>query len=1180
MTAGSHAAAEVSPWHLADDAIAQVRTWLATAADIKTDRSAQQLAGVLKDPHGLEFTVGFVDRVVRPEDHTAAAHALANIAQDVPDFLPWYLQSAVRAGGKLAPVAPTVVVPTAQAALRSMVGHLIIDSRDAQLGRAVSKIQTGGIDLNINLLGEAILGQQEANNRLAATRALIERRDVDYVSIKVSATVAPHNPWAHDEAVSDIVEQLRPLYRAAMTADPVTFINLDMEEYKDLELTLDVYRRLLSEPEFKRFSSGIVLQAYLPDAYQAMVELQEFATQRIAAGGAPIKVRVVKGANLPMERVQAAMHHWPQTVWPTKQDTDTNYKRLLDYALRPERLAHVEIGVAGQNLFDIALAYLLMQHRGIDIDGPVDFEMLLGMASAQAEAVRADVGRLLLYTPVVHPDEFDVAISYLVRRLEEGASRDNFMSAVFELDDAEYFNREANRFRAALTQLQAEADIVPKPRRQQNRKTEDFSQPSPAEFTNAADTDPNLAHNRAWAREIIDRMADSTLGEGLVAAHRLETSDQLETAIDGATAAGKTWQALPLAKRSEVLIRIGDHLAAARGDLIEVMGAETGKTVDQSDPEVSEGIDFARYYGEQCLQLDQIPGATPHPVRLTVVTPPWNFPMAIPTGSMTSALAAGSPVIIKPAPQAQRTAAVIVQAIWAALDEFELPREIVTFVIAEESSLGSQLVSDTRVERVILTGGYETAQLFTDLRPDMPLFGETSGKNALVVTPSADFDLAVADVVNSAFGHAGQKCSAASLVILVSQTAVSKRFHRQLLDAVESLVVDHPTNPAAQMSPVVEPPGDKLRRGLTELEPGQRWHLVPQRLDDTGRLFSPGIRSGIEPGSEYHVTEYFGPVLGVMSAATLEEAIDYVNAVPYGLTSGIHSLDPDEIATWTEHVAAGNLYINRGITGAIVRRQPFGGWKRSAIGPGAKAGGPNYLLGLTEWTDAPDTVPESQDDRAVRLLETVTPYLDDQDAQWFAHAVASDAAVVETYTGQHDISDLKVEINVLRYRPVPVHMRLTETSSTALAQVLRVTAAGIRVQEAVATGEGTGVLPDNVVSLPQEAPRELAKVFADTNMDVVFEDTAAWLRRAAGLAQRDPADGSGRIRLIGQQETAETITAAAHSPEIAVYRQPVTSAGRLEMLPFIREQSVTMTAHRFGTINDLPERALGEIQFG
>lgn len=1180
MTAPSHASADIRPWQLADEAIAQVRRWLARAADIKPDRSAQQLAGVLKDPRGLEFTVGFVDRVVRPEDHAAAAQALASIAEDVPGFLPWYLQTAVRAGGKLAPVAPGVVVPTAQAALRSMVGHLLIDSRDKRLGRAISNLRTGGIDLNINLLGEAILGQQEANNRVAATRALIERSDVDYVSIKVSATVAPHNPWAHEEAVTAIVEQLRPLYRAAMTAEPVTFINLDMEEYKDLELTLDVYRRLIAEPEFKHFYSGIVLQAYLPDAYQAMVELQQFAAQRVADGGAPIKVRVVKGANLPMERVQAAMRRWPQTVWPTKQDTDTNYKRILDYALRPEHLAHVEIGVAGQNLFDIALAYLLMQRRGIAMEGPVDFEMLLGMASAQAQAVREDVGRLLLYTPVVHPDEFDVAISYLVRRLEEGSSQENFMSAVFELDDEAVFKREADRFRAALRQFESEAELIPQPRRQQNRQTEDFSRPSHQAFDNTADTDPNLPQNREWARQIIERMADSTLGKDMVASHQIDTEAQLETAMTGAIAAGKTWQELPLETRSQVLLRIGDHLAAARGKLLEVMGSETGKTLDQSDPEVSEAIDFARYYGEQCLQLNRIAGATPHPVGLTVVTPPWNFPVAIPTGSVTAALAAGSPVIIKPAPQAQRTAAVIVQALWAALDEFELPHEIVTYLVAEEGSLGSQLVTDPRVERVILTGGYETAQLFTNMRADMPLFGETSGKNALVVTPTADLDLAVADVVHSAFGHAGQKCSAASLLILVGQTAVSERFHRQLLDAVASLVVDHPTNPAAQMGPVVEQPGDKLARGLSTLETGQRWNLVPQRLDDTGRLFSPGVRSGVKPGSEYHQTEYFGPILGVMSAETLEDAIDYVNAVPYGLTSGLHSLDPDEIATWAEHVAAGNLYINRGITGAVVRRQPFGGWKRSAIGPGAKVGGPNYLLGLTDWTDAPDALPETHEDRAPQRHEAVAAYLAADEARWLSRATGHDATVVETYTGQRDVSNLVVEINVLRYRPVPVHVRLSDASSAGVAQILRVTAAGIRVQHATASGQGTGVLPENIVSVPPEVPRQIADAFTDTNMSVVFEDTAAWLRRAASLAEYDPADGSGRIRMIGNTETAETIAALAHSPEIAVYRQPVTSAGRLEMLPFIREQAVSMTAHRFGTINDLPQRALGDIQFG
>lgn len=382
------------------------------------------------------------------------------------------------------------------------------------------------------------------------------------------------------------------------------------------------------------------------------------------------------------------------------------------------------------------------------------------------------------------------------------------------------------------------------------------------------------------------------------------------------------------------------------------------------------------------------------------------------------------------------------------------------------------------------------------------------------------------------------------------------------------------------MGPVVEEPGDKLQRGLTMLEPGQRWNLVPKRLDHTGRLFSPGIRSGIRPGSEYHLTEYFGPVLGVMAAETLEEAIEYVNAVPYGLTSGIHSLDPDEIAQWAEHVAAGNLYINRGITGAIVRRQPFGGWKRSSIGPGTKVGGPNYLLGLTDWLDAPDTVPQAHDAEAARFVERVATFLEDDETTWLARAVAHDADAVSTYTGQRDVTDLEVEINLLRYRPVPVHVRLTDASSMGLAQLLRVASAGIRVQTTTATGQGTGVLPTNVVSLPLDAPRDIASVFAGTNMKIVFEDPATWLQRAVNLAEHDPADGSGRIRMIGAAEVDDTMNAIAHRPEIAMYRQPVTSAGRLEMLPFIREQAVTMTAHRFGTINDLPQRALGDIQFG
>ncbi|HET6480447.1 MAG TPA: proline dehydrogenase family protein, partial [Actinoplanes sp.] len=428
-------AADATPAELAGQAIALVRRWLHEAAEIKTTGSAAQLAGVLRDPKGLAFAVGFVDGVVRPEDVRVSARALAALAPDVPAFLPAPLRAAVRLGGKLAPVMPGVVVPIARRVLRGMVGHLVVDASDAKLGRAIAKIKRRDVRLNVNLLGEAVLGRGEATRRLSETERLLSRDDVDYVSIKVSSTVAPHNPWAFDEAVDEIVEQLTPLFtlaaaRAGAPDKPGTrkFVNLDMEEYKDLDLTIAVFTRLLSKPGLRDLEAGIVLQAYLPDALAAMIRLQEWAADRRAKGGAGIKVRLVKGANLPMEQVEATVHGWPLATWGSKRETDTNYKRVLDYALHPDRIGHVRLGVAGHNLFDVAYAWLLAGRRGVR-EG-IEFEMLLGMAEGQAEVVRREVGGLLLYTPVVRPEQFDVAIAYLIRRLEEGASSDNFMSAV------------------------------------------------------------------------------------------------------------------------------------------------------------------------------------------------------------------------------------------------------------------------------------------------------------------------------------------------------------------------------------------------------------------------------------------------------------------------------------------------------------------------------------------------------------------------------------------------------------------------------------------------------------------------------------------------------------------------------------------------------------------------------
>ncbi|GAB3559951.1 bifunctional proline dehydrogenase/L-glutamate gamma-semialdehyde dehydrogenase [Spelaeicoccus albus] len=1120
---------------LGEKAVALVEKWLAAGDGAEATGSAALLAEVLKDKDGLDFTLGFVDRVIRPEDDKVAADSLKHLARHTPGFLPWYMRSAVKLGGAMGQVLPSVVIPIARRAMRDMVGHLIIDSRPGKLGKAIAKLKTPGIRLNLNLLGEAVLGNDESDSRLEGTRKMLARDDVDYVSIKVSSIVNEVSLWGFDETVERVTRRLTPLYELAANSPLPKFINLDMEEYHDLDLTIAVFERILDQPQLLHLEAGIVLQAYLPDALGALQGLTEWSKARRARGGAAIKVRLVKGANLAMEHVEAAVRGWPLAPYGRKQDTDTNYKRVLQWALTPEVADAVRLGVAGHNLFDIAYARLLSVERGVT--DQIEFEMLLGMAEGQAAAISDEVGGLLLYTPVVHPDHFDAAISYLVRRLEENSSTENFMSAVFELTThRELFERERDRFLASLAEVDTEA---PARNRQQNR-LETPNEPPATTFANEPDTDPSLPDNRAWGRQILSRAKSSTLGNATIEAAAVTDAKTLDDILAGLVAAQPKWAALGGSGRADVLHRAARGLAAARGDLIEVAAVETGKTIDQSDPEVSEATDFASFYAECARELDSVDGAEFVPSKLTVVTPPWNFPIAIPTGSMLSALAAGSAVVVKPAPQARRCAAVIVDTLHAA----GIPRDVLRLVDVDEGELGKQLVSDSRVDRVILTGGYETAKLFRSWRPDLPLLAETSGKNSIIVTPSADLDLAVADVVHSAFGHAGQKCSAASTVILVGSVATSTRFRNQLVDAVSSLRVDYPTNPVSQMGPVVEPVSGKLKEVLTTLDDGETWAVEPRQLDDTGRLWSPGVKAGVKPGSAYHLTEYFGPVLGVMTAETLKEAIELQNAPVYGLTAGLHTLDPDDLAYWLPRVQAGNLYVNRGITGAIVRRQPFGGWKRSSVGAGAKAGGPNYVVHLGSWHPAerrstPAARPEGR--AAALLAASGTPQSDG----YLAVSAADDQAEWEREFGvASDVSALGLERNVFRYLPMEITVRLGENGSPT--ELTRVLLAGARAGSTVHVSTGVP-LPDGFV-----------KTLTASGASYVEMSDRKWLD---SLAATGP--GTGRIRLIGMS-AADVADALGGDPDVAVFADPVTTAGRLELLPFMHEQAVTIAAHRFG----------------
>ncbi|MEO6880355.1 MAG: aldehyde dehydrogenase family protein, partial [Mycobacteriaceae bacterium] len=634
------------------------------------------------------------------------------------------------------------------------------------------------------------------------------------------------------------------------------------------------------------------------------------------------------------------------------------------------------------------------------------------------------------------------------------------------------------------------------------RRTQDRTGAAPEfgpGFTNTPDTDSALPANRKWAAAAIAAEPPPVSSPEVT-----EVAD-VDAIVAAAVAAAPTWAQTHAATRAEALRACANALEAARGELVTVMVHEAGKTVAEADPEISEAIDFARYYAERALELDADPDAVFTPHRVVVVTPPWNFPIAIPMGGVLAALAAGAAAIIKPAPQTRACAEVGIAALQQGLQAVGAPEGVLTLVHTDEADAGRRLITHPDVDAVVLTGASDTAALFRSWRPQLRLLAETSGKNSLIVTPSADPDLAVADVLRSAFGHAGQKCSAASLVICVGSVATDPRFRRQLVDAVRSLQVGYGTDLATTMGPVQEQPQGKLLRALTTLEPGERWLVEPRRLDDTGRLWSPGLREGVAPGSFFHLTECFGPVLGIMTADTLDEAIDLQNATDYGLTGGIHSLDQAEVTHWLQRVQVGNAYINRHITGAVVQRQSFGGWKGSVIGPGAKAGGPGYVAQLGTWAD------RSSD-------------LDDE--KWLAAGRESDrAARATTFAVEHDNTGLAAEANVLRYLPLPelAVWSATDAPERELARV--------RGAAAIA-----GV-PVRVLAGSDESVAEQVGRFSPGT----------------------------RLRVLG--ELPEVIAKAAAEAGVSLLDATPVVSGARELSTVYREQAISRTLHRFGHLS-------------
>ncbi|XZE45375.1 bifunctional proline dehydrogenase/L-glutamate gamma-semialdehyde dehydrogenase [Pirellulaceae bacterium SH467] len=927
-------------------------------------QEAAKLGRMMNDPAGKAFTFAMVDEVFRSHTPSKTAASLRRVVEQfgAPQYMPWTDRLLIQAGAFASRFLPGLVTRGVAKRMQQDSARVILPGEAGPLHQYLTQRSQDGFRLNLNHLGEAVLGEQEAKHRMDAILSHLADPAVSYISVKISAIFSQINLVAWEDSLLTICDRLRILYREGLKRGK--FVNLDMEEYRDLALTLAAFQSLLDEPEFHRYSAGIVLQAYLPDAWDAQRTLTAWAQRRVQNGGAPIKIRLVKGANLAMEAVEAELHGWHAAPYASKHETDANFRRMMEYGCRPEHAAAVRLGVASHNLFDVALALTLREAN--QVESSVEIEMLEGMANHQARAVRDDAKGLLLYAPAVKQEDFLSAMAYLVRRLDENTSPENFLKDMFAIrPGSPEWEYQKKRF---LDGWKSRNDVSDRSRRLAVAIDASHSVP----FLNEPDTDWSQPRHR----EELARYSDWSPSAR-------PSLPSLDAMLDAAVGSQASWEGIGFEARGAVMNRLAEIMSRDRFQTLQALRVEGKKAIPDGDGEVSEAIDFARYYARHALPPA---GAHSQPLGVVAVVSPWNFPYAIPAGGVIAALMAGNSVVLKPAPATVGIAWHLANQLW----EAGVPRDVLHFYPCSNAQ-GEAFLTDERIHAIVLTGSYETAKLFHGWRPSIPLYAETSGKNALIVTAHADRDLAIKDLVRSAFGHSGQKCSAASLAILEGEVYDDEGFRRQLQDAARSLEVGPTSRWQSVVTPFVLPTAEKLHRALTTLDEGETWLLEPKQHPDAPNLWSPGIKLGVKPGSWFHQTECFGPVLGLMRAEDLDAAIAMQNGTDYGLTAGIHTLNQEEIHYWKERVQAGNLYINRPITGAIVQRQPFGGWKKSCVGPGAKAGGPNYVWLFRQFVDPSEFSGASEVD---------------YEQAWREH-----------FSMEQDPSGLRCESNVFRYRP-------------------------------------------------------------------------------------------------------------------------------------------------------------------
>jgi len=917
----------------------------------------------------------------------------------------------VNTGIRLASIVPWISGRMLRWNVSGMARQFIAGRNPDDVMATLRKRRTQKIGFTVDLLGEAVVSEAEADEYAARYRDLLDKLaretknwtdplgenselfPVVNLSVKLSALYSQMNPADPADAIAHLAPKLRPLLRRARELG--AFINFDMESYADKNTTLELFRTVLTEEEFKDWPhAGIVIQAYLRDSEADLRDLIEWGRAR----GTRFAVRLVKGAYWDYETTKSRQNSWDCPVYFQKPESDANFETLSRLLLENESVVTAAFG--SHNVRSIAHAQALADEIGID-RSRFEFQLLYGMAGPIKRAL-VDMGyRVREYCPV---GELLPGMSYLVRRLLENTSNEGFLRAKFAEKVSE---EELLRDPCEILRRSRNGVVPPSTTTMTMTTTTPTTQPGAA-YQNAPLTNFALPENQKKMRAALDeqrrqlgRKVPLTINGEKIWTDKMFSSvnpsqpDQIvgyaaeagiteaERAVSAARAAFEKWRRTSVEERCQLLERAAAILERRRFELSALEVFEVGKPWAQADGDIAEAIDFCTFYARQMRAIgrpkltQQVPGEESYqhywPRGVALVIAPWNFPMAILCGMISAALVTGNTVIMKPSEQSVITGAMLMEI----YEEAGVPPGVLNFLNGKGSVIGAHMVDHKDVDLIAFTGSrevglwiWESAGKTREGQRELKrVICEMGGKNAMIVDSDADLDGAIVDSIYSAFGFQGQKCSALSRLIVLEENY--DRVMERLLGAASSVRVGNPEEPGVVVGPVIDEAA--YRRILDYIEIGKKEATLAyqaKQIPPQGYFIPPTIFTDVKPNMRIAREEIFGPVLSVIKVRDLDEAIEVANGTDYALTGGFFSRSPDNIERVKAQLEAGNVYINRPCTGAIVGRHPFGGFKMS--GSGTKAGGEDYLLNflvprvVTENTAhhgfAPEQTPEYRDE--------------------------------------------------------------------------------------------------------------------------------------------------------------------------------------------------------------------------